>query len=76
MPEPNPVVPIGKFIFWKVIGACFVAVGLGLVGIGISGFSDPSVAAPIKAITIGLGLSAFGGIILVIKRNRKFIWQR
>jgi CDP-diglyceride synthetase len=68
-----PPVSIGKYVVGKIGGVCFLVAGVGLISMGVS---DDTIRAPIRAVTIGLALLAFGVVLLAVKRNGKFIWER
>lgn len=80
--ERTPATPgkdqatIGKFLLWKLVAGGLLFIGINLLWLGISGLSGyRHVHAPSRAIVFGLMISAFGALVMLLKRNGKFLWQ-
>jgi len=71
MPSSVTMNETTKFVLSKIIACGLLYLGLSLVWLGF----DPRTPNRFIAIGLGLALSLPGAVILLVKRNGKFLWQ-
>ncbi len=72
MPDDAHPLSTTKFILSKIVACGLLILGLGFIGVGLSGEEKQT---PFKAIGVGSALALAGVVVLLLKKNGKFFWQ-